>query len=117
MPMEERAAAALEAREAPTQAHVSSSDRGASKGRNLFTKLGRKVLHTSPANHILSRPGLHVPISSVRDSFMPHMNWAQYNMQSPILPCFVHHNCLSDSDGHLIGSGCAHMSGRLISRD
>ena len=54
-PMEERAAAALEAREAPTQAQVSSSDRGASKGRSLCTKLGRKVLHTSPANQMLSQ--------------------------------------------------------------
>ncbi|KAA6417490.1 MAG: hypothetical protein FRX49_12569 [Trebouxia sp. A1-2] len=58
-PIEERAAAALEAREAPTQAHVSSSDSGASKGRSLFTKLGRKVLHTSPANHILSQVNTH----------------------------------------------------------
>ena len=48
-PIVERAAFALELREAPTHAHVSSSDRGASKGLSFFTKPGRKVLHTSPA--------------------------------------------------------------------
>lgn len=48
-PIAERAAFALELKEAPTHAQVSSSDRGANKGLSFFTKPGRKVLHTSPA--------------------------------------------------------------------
>ena len=58
-PIAERAAAALELREAPTHAHVSSRDSGASKGLNFLTRPGRKVLHNSPADDIAavnSRP-------------------------------------------------------------
>ena len=113
--MEERAAAALEAREAPTQAQVSSSDRGASKGRSLFTALGRTVLHTSPANHVLTQACLCQ--FQALETFIPHMNWALHKCRSQYFHLLSTVNCLSDCDGHVIGNGCAHMSGTLLSKE
>lgn len=70
-PRRDRAASELEAREAPTQADVSSSARLARKGRASSTTLGSHVLSTSPApvrRHIRSSSrACRVPSTDLRN--------------------------------------------------
>lgn len=57
MPRGERAATALDAKDAPTHAQVSTKDADASTGRALATRPGIRRLHSRPAAvHFLLLP-------------------------------------------------------------
>ena len=69
-PRGERAAAALEARDAPTQAQVSARDAEAKTGLAALTALGMKRLQARPASTAICSEGLHRPAHRLAPSML-----------------------------------------------